>query len=311
MTKDQDDTRGRSLMDARSAFELYEKWRRRFPQAPRSGSAEHRRNLLELADNFDAFVFDSFGVLNVGEEPIAGAPACIWELRRLGKKVIVLTNAATSPLASLPAKYDRLGFDFTMEEIVSSRAVLASNLPKNGSDAPWLIVAPEESKIAELDVPTLPLTTESDLPGESQGLMFLSSSTIDDALFDRVRHLLRENPQPLLIGNPDLIAPRVTGFSIEPGYYAHKLADELGLEPQFFGKPYPNAFDAVSVRLGLSIQRSRTAMIGDTLHTDVLGGLAAGFGTVLVTGHGVLKELDVPASIAESGISPDFIIPSI
>ena len=73
MTHKEDDTGGRPLMDARTAFELYEKWRHRFPQAPRSGSAEHRRNLLELADNFDAFVFDSFGVLNVGEEPIAGA----------------------------------------------------------------------------------------------------------------------------------------------------------------------------------------------------------------------------------------------
>ena len=31
-------------------FQLYEKWRYRFPQARRSGSAEHGRNLLELAE---------------------------------------------------------------------------------------------------------------------------------------------------------------------------------------------------------------------------------------------------------------------
>ena len=30
-------------------------------------------------------------------------------------------------------------------------------------------------------------------------------------------------------------------------------------------------------------------MVGDGLYTDILGGLAAGLGTVLVTDHGLLK----------------------
>ena len=49
-------------------------------------------------------------------------------------------------------------------------------------------------------------------------------------------------------------------------------------------------------------------MVGDTLHTDVLGGAAAGWRTVLVTGLGLVRELDVEAAIRESGIRPDFIV---
>jgi predicted HAD superfamily phosphohydrolase YqeG len=52
-------------------------------------------------------------------------------------------------------------------------------------------------------------------------------------------------------------------------------------------------------------------MIGDTLHTDILGGNAQGFTTVLVTQHGFLRGLDVAKHITLSQISPDFQLASI
>ena len=45
-------------------------------------------------------------------------------------------------------------------------------------------------------------------------------------------------------------------------------------------------------------------MVGDGLYTDVLGGLAAGLGTVLVTDHGLLKGLDWQAWTARPESSP-------
>ncbi len=51
-------------------------------------------------------------------------------------------------------------------------------------------------------------------------------------------------------------------------------------------------------------------MVGDTLHTDVLGGAAAGCRSVLVTDHGLFAGRDTAPFIAASGIVPDFIIPS-
>ena len=72
-----------------------------------------------------------------------------------------------------------------------------------------------------------------------------------------------------------------------------------------------NAFEEVRRRTRGNVSRKRIAMIGDTLHTDILGAAAAGWQTVLVTGHGVLKDMDVSGCIAKSGIVPDFIVPSI
>ena len=78
--------------------------------------------------------------------------------------------------------------------------------------------------------------------------------------------------------------------------------------PIFCGKPFGNAFDAVLARLGPDAPPlSRIAMVGDTLHTDILGGAAAGLGTVLVTRHGVYAGRDVGPFIARTGIVPDYI----
>ena len=59
----------------------------------------------------------------------------------------------------------------------------------------------------------------------------------------RLINALRAHPRPVLIGNPDLVGPRENSFSRQPGYFAHDIWDRTGIVPQFFGKPYANAFD--------------------------------------------------------------------
>ncbi len=90
---------------------------------------------------------------------------------------------------------------------------------------------------------------------------------------------------------------------MEPGLYAHAIADVADLHPRWFGKPFPDAFAEARRRLP-GIPAHRIAMVGDTLHTDVLGGAAAGMGTVLITAHGLFAGLDVAPYIARSGIRP-------
>jgi len=301
----------RPIVDAEWAFNRYEQLRDRLPVAPGSGSSVAVANLDAVADQFDAFVFDSFGVLNVGATPIDGAKNRIAALRKAGKQVFVLTNAASWPLAALPDKYDALGFDFSANEIVSSREILANALATYPSKWTWAIAAPVHSDVAELNVPSVLIDLSRQDWTEADGIILLSAQTLNDAMLDAITDALVQRPRPVLVGNPDLVAPREAGCTLEPGHYAHLLNDQLGIKPAFFGKPYANAFDEIKTRIGPDFDPARIAMIGDTLHTDILGGAAAGLNTVLVTGHGVLKELNVADCIEVSGIVPDYIVPSI
>jgi ribonucleotide monophosphatase NagD (HAD superfamily) len=49
-------------------------------------------------------------------------------------------------------------------------------------------------------------------------------------------------------------------------------------------------------------------MVGDTLHTDVLGGAASGMGSILVARHGLFAGRDVAPYIRRSGIRPSWIV---
>lgn len=292
-----------STMTADEAFVRYEEVRHRLPAAHFPASSIQATSLSDVADHVDAFVLDAFGVLNVGNSPIPGAVDRIAELRSRGKKLVVLTNAASDTREAALNKYRSLGFDFSADEVVASRDVCAARLV-SASVNRWGAISTGIDSYADLGADVVRWTAD-DQPAVD-GFLMLSSARLDDETAKALREALAENNRPLFVANPDIVAPRETGLSLEPGFYAHQIADEIGIAPVFFGKPFGNAFDDVMARLP-GIAPDRVAMVGDTLHTDVLGGAAAGLRTVLVTDFGLFAGLDVDQYIARSGIVPDFI----
>ena len=124
---------------------------------------------------------------------------------------------------------------------------------------------------------------------------------------------LRDNMRPVFIGNPDVTAPLTDSFSAEPAYWIARVMQNLPVQPVWFGKPHHLAFELaynqLCKRAGKRVKKSRIAMVGDSLHTDILGGLAFGLRTVLVTSYGLLREHNVDKVISETGIAPDWQVP--
>lgn len=207
------------------------------------------------------------------------------------------------------AKYHRLGFDFTLDEVVSSRDVAFAHLPEvQGvwaaitSDGDDLSDAPAGHYIADLHA-------QPELMISAAAFLFLSSARWSDAENVRLERALQFQPRPVIVANPDLVAPRDHGLSLEPGWYAQDIATQTGAALSMFGKPFSNAFDAALRRLP-DIPRARIAMVGDTLHTDVLGGAAAGLGTVLIEAHGLFRGRSPAPFVDASGIRPAWCVQS-
>ena len=297
-----------ATMPLADAWARYEAIRSRLPAARAAGTTRHVRGLLEVADDFDGFLFDSFGVLNVGDTAIPGAAACLDALRAMGKQIRVLTNAASYTGDAALLKYRRMGLDVRRDEIVSSRDVTFAHLDAVAPGLTWGAIATADDDFADADgLRMFDLLAPGRSWDEAQGLLFLSSARWTPELQDRLVTALIRRPRPVVIGNPDLVAPREGGLSVEPGFWAHDLQDRTGIAQHLFGKPYPEAF-----RIALSgMAPGRYAMIGDTLHTDILGGQAAGLATILVTDHGLFTGHNTAPYIAQSGIVPDIAMPAI
>lgn len=305
-------------VDTPTAFQFYESVRHRLPTLP-SGSAHvtpiSAPDLLSLQDQFDVFVFDAFGVLNVGDTAIDGAPDVIEKLKAMGKHVYVLTNGATAPLVDVPEKFKRLGFRFAEENIISSRAAaerVLENPPWSMPSNPlWGAICGGRSLPDDFPVRAIELEDDSNDYSRVDAFVMLSSLNWNEARQSLWVASMRNNPRPVIVANPDVIAPHESRFSFEPGYYVHRLAEQLPIDIAFHGKPFESVFTMIRQRVTPSIADKRIAMLGDTLHTDVLGAACAGWTSILVTAHGLFRGVDVTGYIESSGIRPDYIIPSI
>lgn len=284
--------------DARWAFARYRAVSHRLPAA--SGYRRHSYRILDLSyvlGRFDGFILDAFGVLNVGDGVLPQALERVARMRALGKRLVVLTNGASTPRAGALAKYRGWGFDFAASEVIASRDLAGAALA--GRAGVWAAIAPDGARFDDLpgDVRAL----DEGLLADADGFLFLGSEGWTEARQAALVAALRARPRPVICANPDMVAPREAGFTWEPGHYAHALPVPV----EFHGKPYPDAFAAALEALDLPA--GRVAMVGDTLHTDILGGRAAGCATVLVTGHGFFKGVDPDGFIEATGIVPDYI----
>jgi HAD superfamily hydrolase (TIGR01450 family) len=288
------------------AFDRYEAIRDLLPRAAFPSASRCLPDLSALLDDYDGFVLDAFGVLNIGERAIPGAVARIATLRAAGKRLVVLTNGASRPRRAALDKYRRLGFDFSEQEVVASRDLAAAALSGHPATFLWAGIAPADAGFADLPARVLPLAADSGLLERADGFVFLGSEGWTAARQAALAAALVRRPRPVLVANPDIVAPREEGFSLEPGHFAADLPGPVA----WHGKPHGPAFDAAVARLQAAgpIPRGRIAMVGDTLHTDVLGGAAAGLGTVLVATHGLFRGQDPAPFIARSGIVPDVIV---
>lgn len=304
----------RMELTSAGVFRRYEEVRLRLPAMPVVADTRTGADFSEIASDFDVFFFDAFGVLNIGDTVISGAPERIAALKAEGKSTYVVTNAATQDGSALFRKYAAMGFDFTPDEIVSSRAILLSSLIEFPEVTQWAAMLPGGGSHDGLPANIVTIESDPDRFWSAEGYLFLSSKDWDSERQERLVSRLNRRPAPVLVGNPDLVAPREHGLSKEPGFFAHDILDRTDCPARFFGKPFGNAFDAAkaaAARHRGALKPKRIAMVGDTLHTDILGGAAAGIRTVLVTDHGVLKGHDACAYIEASGIRPDFIVRSL
>ena len=289
------------MLTTKSIFNRYEEVSSRFPSVAAQPETIDINSLLDITDDVDVFVFDAFGVLNVGETIIPGADRRLDQLRERGCEIRILTNAASYNRAGAIDKFKRLGLTVADNEIVTSREAALLHL----SDGHWGVIAAASDSLSDLPASTSRLEDVPKIYNSVDHFLFLSTAEWTTARQDLLTAAMNDRPRPLLIGNADLAAPRGGGFSIEPGHYGHLLADKFPEHVRFFGKPFPEVYDLIENSLP-DVPSYRVAMCGDTLHTDILGAAARGWRTVLVTQDGLFTGHDTYEFSKKSNLFADW-----
>ena len=292
---------GKIMQTTPSIFNRYEDVRTRFPKILTHPNTTDISSLLDITSDIDAFVFDAFGVLNVGETLIPGADKRLDELRAHGCAIRILTNAASYDRAGAIDKFKRLGVTVADDEIITSREAALAHV----TDAHWGVATADADRLGDLPASASRLLDDAETYGRVDQFLFLSTAEWTQSRQDLLMAAMQDRPRPLLIANADIAAPRDDGFSREPGYYGHLIADAFPDHVRFFGKPFPEVYDLIEASLP-GVAPSRIAMCGDTLHTDILGAAARGWRTVLVTQDGLFAGYDTGTFCEKSNLYADW-----
>ncbi|MGO4404801.1 TIGR01459 family HAD-type hydrolase [Bosea sp. RAF48] len=247
--------------------------------------------LAEVAERYDGFLLDQWGVLHDGSKPYPHAVACLEHLRAAGKAVVILSNSGRSGSEN-EAVLASMGFARRLYDHVASA----------GDDARDALASRSEPAYRNLGSRCLLLAR----PGEEHlanglGLTLVESPEEADFLFAMTMDAERQSVSgwkpllvralqrglPMICSNPDRHRVHADGSLREaPGLVA--LAYEtMGGTVHYHGKPHPRIY--ASCLRSTALPASRLLAIGDSLEHDVAGAANAGIDACFIAG-GIHKD---------------------
>jgi len=227
------------------------------------------------------YLIDMDGVLYRGSEMIRGADGFIRELRRRDIPFRFLTNNSQRTRRDIVAKLARMGIDVLEEHVYTCAMATAKYLewqkPRGTAfviGEGGLLTALHQHGYAVVDhAPDYVVVGE----GRTFNLEQVEAAT--RMIFGGAK---------LIATNLDPSCPTRDGIRPGCGAMVAVLERATGTTAFSVGKPSPYMMRAARKELGLGTDQ--TTMIGDTMDTDILGGVQLGFHTVLVLTGGTRRQ---------------------
>jgi HAD superfamily hydrolase (TIGR01459 family) len=273
--------------------------------------------LSDVADGYEAFVIDLWGVIHDGVTLYPGVVETLQALAATGKPYAMLTNAPRRA-AALERAVLRMGMPAGLCRNIMSSGEATHLALRDGGD-PWfagigrrcLHIGParDESLFDGLPLERVDAVDAADLivntgPWEDDETV----ADYEDVLAAGARAGL-----PMVCANPDLEVIRGGRRIICAGALAVRY-EALGGRVRYFGKPHRPIYESCFRLLGIADPK-RALAIGDSLRTDIAGAAGCGMDSVLVLGglHGDelhdaggrdAVEARIAARCAEAGQAP-------
>lgn len=243
------------------------------------------------------YLIDMDGVIYRGTHIIDGAQAFIASLRRENIPFRFMTNNSQRSRLDVATKLQRLGFEVEQEHVYTCAMATATYLAKQKPDGTAYVIG-ESGLIMSLNKRGYAIVDKDPdyvVVGEGRTLTFEMCEIATQMLL---------NGAKLIATNLDPNAPTEKGSRPGCGAIVALLEKAAGVQAFSVGKPSPFMLRAARKEIGL--ETDQTVVIGDTMETDILGGVQVGYHTVLVLSGGTRKE-----DVDRYPYRPDLVVNSI
>jgi len=236
--------------------------------------------LSSIADNYDLFYIDLWGVIHNGIKLHEKAIIVLKALVEKNKSFVLLTNAPR-PNKTVKNFLEKMGMDKELRDhVFTSGEAALSYLKKNFLHEKFYHIGPprdfdlfnsfENNKCVDIK--------ESDY--------FLCTGLFDN--FDRdltyYKELLTDHlNKKMICTNPDLIVDRGNVRELCAGSVA-MVFEKMGGQVVYFGKPHPEVYNQ-----SIDNNKKKILAIGDNLNTDIRGANLLNYDCLLIS-NGIHKD---------------------
>jgi HAD superfamily hydrolase (TIGR01450 family) len=249
--------------------------------------------LSPTARGYENVLLDLDGCLWVGDEATERAPEAVNALREAGKGIAFLTNDARHTPEEFVRKLWRLGFQASLDEVVTVGAALQFMLTERAGGGAAFVIG-SRALVDHVADAGLRIVNNTEFASRADLVVVGGHEDFD-------YRELRTATQAVLRGAELIGVTRDATFPMPDGAWpasgallAAVEAATVSTADRIIGKPEASMYDAARDRLG----DGKTLAVGDRLDVDVAGARRAGLDSALVlTGNTTRAE----AASAEPG----------
>lgn len=259
------------------------------------GAALFPSGLGEIADRFEGFIIDQWGVIHDGQQLFPAATDVLRELKARGKRIVLLSNSGRRA-AFNRRRLAEMGLDLGLLDAVVTSGEAAWQALHRRTEPPFdtlgrrCLLFTIGGDLGVVDGLGLELVDDP----ERADFVFATGLEIPPRTLDDYRRLVEPAAArgvPMICSNPDKVAPVGDRLAISPGTIA-QVYEELGGSVRYLGKPYQPIYAACFEALA-GIRRERIVAVGDSMEHDVKGANDAGIAACFVLGG--IHAADFPA----------------
>ncbi len=246
-----------------------------------------KEGLSSIANNYQLFYVDLWGVVHNGISLHKEAINVLQEITKKGKEYVLLTNAPR-PNRTVKSFLEKLGMEKEIREhVFTSGEAALFYLKKNLSEKTFFHIGPPRDFDLFVDFKKMKI---DDL---EKSEYILCTGLFDDHNEDLkyYKNLFEKNTNKKLIcTNPDLIVDRGDKREFCAGSVA-MIFEKMGGEVIYFGKPYAEVYNQSADN-----KNKKILSIGDNLNTDIKGANLLNYDSLLIS-NGIHKN-----EIKEKGV---------
>jgi NagD protein len=250
-----------------------------------------------LVNATHGYLIDMDGVIYRGSALIPGAQAFVAELSRRAIPFLFLTNNSQRTRRDVAIRLQRMGVAAEEQHVFTCAMATARFLSAQKPHGTAYVIG-EGGLLNAMHVNGFAIVDH-----DPDYVVIGEGRTYTCEMIEAAVRMIMKGAK-LIATNLDPNCPTQNGLRPGCGALVAMLETATGVKAFSVGKPSPIMMRAARKELGLSADQ--TTMIGDTMETDILGGVQMGCRTVLVLSGGTRRE-DLP----RFGYRPDHVVESI